>query len=389
MRQILGLRLALAASGIIAVSSFAIAADYPSVMVAGTLIAGSSLLIAVLQQNLGVVLVAGLRLGWVTALSVLGQVGIAAGFLVLSIADADLLAFYAVPAIALVPVLGVTIALVRGATPGPPTWRIRGWRGTVHEILPYSVAVVFYVLYFRFAVVSVSLLSSEEETGYYAASFRVIEALALIPAVLASSAFPLLARAARDDRERLHHAIGRLAHGMLILGAWLTVALFVGAPLAIKVVAGPAFEPAVEPLRIQAFALVGTSLLAVCGYGLLSLRRHSAILIANAVSLTLAGALSLALVPPYGAMGAAVSLTVAELGLAAGYAVALKRSDPDLPRRLKLAPRILVAAGIALAVTVRLGLEDVAGVVASSAIYVAALVAIRALPSGLGRLLLG
>lgn len=385
MRHILGLRLAFAAVGILAATLFAVAAGYPPVMVVGAVIAGSALLIAVVQQNLGVLLTATLRLGWVTALSILGQLGIAVGFVALSLVHADLTAFFAVPAVALAPVLVLTFVLVRGTIPGMPIWGLHVWRGMLREILPYSVAVVFYVLYFRFAVISVSLLSSEQQTGYYAASFRIIEALALIPALLASSAFPLLARAARDDRERLGDAITRLLHGMLILGAWLTVGLFLGAPLAIDIVAGPEFEPAVEPLRIQSIALLGTSILAVCGYGLLAIRRHRAILLANALSLALAGVLSVILVPRDGAIGAAISLTAAELGLAVGCGIALTRSDPTLLVRLGTATRILIAAAIALAVPLVLGFGSIVAVLVATSIYLAALLFLRALPPGLSQ----
>ena len=212
------------------------------------------------------------------------------------------------------------------------------WRRTVRDILPYSVAALFYFLYFRFAVISVSLLSSGEETGYYAASFRIIDALTLAPAFLVSSAFPLLARAGRDDLERLHYAIGRLTQGILILGLWIALVIGLGASLAIDVVAGPKFGGAVDPLRIQAVALVGTSLVAVWGYGLLSLRRHRTIMLANIVPVVLAGVLSIVLIPRFGAVGAAVALTAAELGLAAAYGLALGRSDSLLLRRFGAVP---------------------------------------------------
>ncbi len=383
MRNILGLRLALAVAGILAATAFAAIAGYPAVMVAGTLLASSALLVGVVQQNLAVSLSATLRLGWVTSLTLLGHLGVAIGFIVLSLVGAGPLAFYAVPGLALFPGLVVTLVLVRGTVPVRPAWMLGVWRRTVRDILPYSVAALFYILYFRFAVIAVSLLSSEEETGYYAASFRIIDVLTLVPALMAASAFPLLARAARDDRPRLHYAIGRLTQGTLILGLWIALVLGLGASFAIRVVAGPDFEPAVDPLRIQAVALVATSLLAVWGYGLLSLRRHRAIMLANVVPLVFAGVLSIALVPQFGAVGAAVALTVAEIGLAASYGLALRRSDPELLRRLGAVPRILIAAGLALAVPVVLGLGDVLSVVVATAIYAVALVVLRAIPSEL------
>ena len=389
MRHILGLRLSLTIVGVIAATLFAVLADYPRVMVVGTLISGTALFLVAVHQTLTVPLSTGLRLGWVTALTLFAQLGIAIGFVGLSIVGAGLTTFYAVQVLALIPVVVLAFLLVRGTISIRPAWKPQAWRRRMRDILPYSVAVVLYILYFRFALIAVSLLSSEEETGYYAASFRILDVLTLVPALLAASAFPLLARAAHDDRERLYHAIGRLSQGMLILGAWIGVAIGLAAPLAIEIVAGPEFEPAVEPLRIQAVALLGASLLAVWGYGLLSLARHRAIMLANAVSVALAATLSIALVPRYGAVGAAITLTVAELGLAAGYGAALARSYPGLLRRLGAAPRILAAAGLALAVPLLLGLEGVLAVLVGTALYTLALLAFRAIPVGLRSALLG
>jgi O-antigen/teichoic acid export membrane protein len=389
MRNMLGLRLALAVAGLLAATAFTAVAGYPAVMVLGTLVASSAVLVGVVQQNLAVPLSASLRLGWVTVLALLGHVGVAIGFIILSLVGAGLIAFYTVPTLALIPALVVTFMLVRRTVPVLPAWKLGVWRRTLRDILPYSVAALFYILYFRFAVISVSLLSSEEETGYYAASFRIIDVLTLAPALLVSSAFPLLARAGRDDLGRLHYAIGRLTQGILILGLWIALVVGLGASIAIDVVAGSDFEPAVDPLRIQAVALVGTSLVAVWGYGLLSLRRHRAIMFANVVPVAVAGGLSIALVPRFGAVGAAVALTAAELSLAAAYGLALGRSDAALLRRFGSVPRIVLAAGLALAVPVALGLGDVTSVLVATAIYAIALVVLRAVPSELKEALLG
>ena len=209
----------------------------------------------------------------------------------------------------------------------------------MRDVAPYAVAVVFYVLYFRFAVIAVSLLSTEEETGYYGAAFRVIDVLAALLPLLASSAFPLLARAARDDRQRLRYALGRLSQGMFILGAWLAVGSGLGASLAIDVVAGPEFEPAAEPLRIQAFALLGTSLLAVWGYGLLSLTAAPGDHGRQPRLVRRCRSSQPRPRPRYGAIGAAVALTVAELSLAVGLRSCADARRAGAARNLWVLPR--------------------------------------------------
>ena len=53
-------------------------------------------------------------------------------------------------------------------------------------------------------------VSTDAETGQFGAAFRVFIVLAAVPGLLVTTAFPLLARAARDDRERLRYALQRL-----------------------------------------------------------------------------------------------------------------------------------------------------------------------------------
>ena len=48
-----------------------------------------------------------------------------------------------------------------------------------------------------------SYVSTDEETGYFSAAFRIVEVVGVIPWLLVSAGFPILARAARDDDERL------------------------------------------------------------------------------------------------------------------------------------------------------------------------------------------
>jgi O-antigen/teichoic acid export membrane protein len=110
---------------------------------------------------------------------------------------------------------------------------------------------------------------------------------------------------------------------------------------------------------------------------------------ANGLSVALAITLSIALVPRLGAVGAAITLTTAELGLAVGYGVALKRSDPEFLRRLGPVARILLAAGLAVALPLILGLRDILAVIVASGVYAVALIALRAVPSELKDAVLG
>lgn len=380
MRNVLGMRIVYTTAAIGAAVLFAVAAGYTHAMVVGTALAGFGLLLFILQQTLTTPLQVHLRLGWVTLLHFLAQAGVAAGILALSLAGAGLVPLLAVQIPAMLPVIALTIWVVRRDTPLLPAFDWSEWRRVMGDVIAYSAAVVFTVLYFRIVAILIWLLSTGEETGYYAVAFRVLDALTLIPPLLASTAFPVLARAGRDDLARLDYALGRLTEAMLLIGVGIAVVLVVGAEVAIDIVAGPDFDPAIEVLRLLAPAIVGTFLLATWGYALLSIRRHRAILVSNALALAMAVAASAVLIPAHGARGAAIALTLAELTLAIAYGIALTRARSRSPAGTSILPRVALAAGIAVAAAVLLPLAPAPATIVAVVLYGALLIALRAIP---------
>ena len=353
----------------------------------GTAVAGAGLLLYVVFSLLSVTLQADLRFGWITTAEVLRQAIAAALIVALVVANATgLIPFLATQIPASLAALVIAIALTYGRVPLRPTVHVSAWWALVRETLPYAIAVAISAVYFRIVVVLMSLVSTEVETGYFSASYRVIEVLVGVPALLVGATFPVLSRAARDDADRLLYVGQRTFDLMIMIGLWLTLCVALGAGFMIAVIGGAAFENSVDVLRIQAFAIVCTFVTATCGFMLLSLRRHRAIMLASVVPLTFGVALTLALAPSGGATGAAIGTVAAEAGFAAAvlWAVVTKRSS----KRVPLSLRVLIPAGAAaaLAASVRLLLPDAPEVVIvalASVVYFAALAAMGQIPSEL------
>ena len=187
----------------------------------------------------------------------------------------------------------------------------------IRETLPYAAAIA----------VNTHLLPRDdrgdvadrrgEQTGYFATSFRVTEVLVGIPALAVGAGFPILSRAAREDSERFKATSGPLELA-LIAGAGMVLVVVLSAPFVIRVLAGPGGAPAAPVLQIQGLALVATFVVAATGFALLSLRRHTELLIANGGALLRTWSLTLALVPLDQARGAAVAAGIAETCLALG-----------------------------------------------------------------------
>lgn len=381
LRNLLGIRIVIALTGLVIAVLFGLLVGYPSVMVIGTVIAGAGMVVLVVQDGCSIPLQVRLRFGLVAGFQLAIQVGVAIEAVLLALAGAGLLPFFALQLPVVIPVLVVTLVVGGRDSRLAPMIDTREWRRMVGRILPYSAAVVLSVLYFQIAQIMVSVLSSSAQTGYFGVSFRVLGAFTTVPPLLVSTSLPLLARSARDDAERFSYAGRRLAETMLLAGCGVALGLFLGAGFAIRVVAGSGFGSSVDVLRILAIALLGTFVIGARGYALLSLDRLHAMLVSNAIALTVVVAVGVPLISAYGAKGAAIAMVAAELTLALCYEWSLSRTRPAL----RLGPGFVLRAGAATllagGVAVALDVSPLASALIGSAVYIAALLAFGIIPA--------
>jgi O-antigen/teichoic acid export membrane protein len=380
MRNLLGIRFVLTALGVTVAVAFSAAGGYGTALMLGTLVAGLGMVLTVVQGTFAVPLSAQLRLGWVTAMDFVRQVLTVAAIVGLVLTGATLLAFLSVPVPVALVVLAATMMLVRGTMPLKPAFQRTEWVRLLRGVLPYAGAVALGVIYLRITVVLTSLLASHIQTGYYATSYRVLEVLIAIPGLTVGTALPVLARAARDDQERLRYVLQRLFEITLIVGAWLALALALGADFAVAVLAGGKANPSATVLQIQALALVTQFVMSGWQYGLLSLHRHRPLLGISAGALLISASLTLVLVPRFQAQGAAIAFTAAEIAGAIGSLAVLVRFRPDLRPSLRIPGRVLLAVTGASGAILIPGTTSLSRTVIASAIYFAILVLLRAIP---------
>ena len=159
MRSAIGIRLVLTTIGVALAVAFAVAAGYSSTLVLGTALAGIGLVFQLLQSTLSITLQAQLRFGWVSAAELLRQVvnvG-AAGALVLAGAGVLPLLAVAIPASAVS--LAFTIPLVLPYTSLRPSFHVARWWGLLRESVPWAVIAAVNIVYFRLAIVLMSVIS--------------------------------------------------------------------------------------------------------------------------------------------------------------------------------------------------------------------------------------
>ena len=115
----------------------------------------------------------------------------------------------------------------------------------LRSAFPLAAALALGQVYFRLVIVLMSLISTPQQTGYFGASLRAMEAPVNIPILVAGVALPLLAAAARDDRARLRYAIEGLNKGALIAGVLVVLVTIRAAEPMMTIIGGS--RPSVQP----------------------------------------------------------------------------------------------------------------------------------------------
>jgi len=381
-----GLRLALGALGAAGAILFGLVAGYPHVIVLGLVLGAAGYLLAGVQGAYSVALQSTLRLPTLAGIDLLRSLSTTVLLVALVFAGSGLTGFYTVTVVVQGVALLATARVVRRDTPLAPAFERVRWRALLHETALYAVASALGAVYFQIAMVTMSLLDPGRQTGYYAVSFRIIELFNMVPWLLASSVLPVLAIAAARDRARLRYVSERVFEGSVIAGGLFAIAIIFGARFGIAVVAGVKGYPSIGVLRIMGIGMTATFLVSSWGFVLLSLRLLRALVIANAGILAAAVTLSLILIPTLHARGAAITTAVLELALAGAYVMLLWHQGIRPPSRFltRFLMALVPALGVgALILTARSLVASVGAVVVASAIYLAILLLLDAVPQEL------
>lgn len=341
----LTLRLALSLGVIALAGLLSLAMPYTEQVRVAILIAGVPLLLGLANTAIVAVFQARLRMDRAAISDVAGR---AAGFVALVAVAALDLGFYAVVATAGV---GAFVTLVVTWRLSRPLVRIRPaasrpvWRSLLRAALPVGAALAVTEVYFRADTLIVSLFEDYEEVGWYALSYRIVELLGMLPAIVMTSVFPLLSRYLRENRDLARRTLDATADLFVALGVPLAAGGLVVAPQLVRLIGGDDFEGAADTLRILLFAGALAFVSGLFGMALIAGDRQRSALRLALAALALNVPLNFALVPSLGIDAAASVAVASELLLVVGGGLLVRR-ELELAPRLRLLWRAVAAAAV-------------------------------------------
>lgn len=381
MRDLLGLRVSLTLIGVVLAFAFALAAGYDDTLLLGTLAASLATVALVFQHTLSIPLSASLRLGTLSALELARQALTVGAIVALVLAGAGILPLLTVTLVANLLLVPLTAVFVRGQISLRPELHPRRWLALLSLTVSFSLATAVGTIYVYTAQILTSLVASPHQSGLFAAPFRVFVVTVGVPGLLVGGALPMLARAARDDRERLGYALQRIFDVSLVLGVAAVLSTLAGAKFIIAVVAGPTFAASAPVLQIMGVAMLASFLTAGWGFALISLKRYRGLLFANAAALLVSCVLTLTLASADGARGAAVATLCGELTLSVGSLLVLLRGHPEYRPALGAVAKVALAALPGLAIVILLSLTSFASMALALVFYGVLILLTKAVPA--------
>jgi O-antigen/teichoic acid export membrane protein len=309
------------------------------------LIAGVPFVLGLANSALVAVLQARLRMGRAAIADVSGR---AASFAALVVVVALDLGFYAVvgtAAVGAAVTLAITWTLVhREASPRPRAERTV-WRSLLVTALPVGATLAVSEIYFRLDTLIVSAFRSYDEVGLYSLSYRIVELIGILPAIVMTSVFPLLSRYLHESRERAERVVDATADVFVAVGVPLAAGGLVVAPELVTAIGGDEFADAADPLRLLLFAVALAFVSGLFGHALIAGERQRSALRLGIAALVFNLALNLALVPSLGIEAAAAVALGSELLLVVGGYVYVRRELGITPRFVLLW-RVVVSAAV-------------------------------------------
>lgn len=315
LADLIGLRLITMAIGTVIGLLVVYIAGYGQQVAIGVAVAMIGVAFNAIQNALAIPLIADLRQGVVGLLELL-SVGVQAVIqAVLALVGAGVVPLAAAMIPAGMAALFAVLLVLKGQAPWP-RFHVRELLGLLKEAAPFAAAGAVSVVYLRATVLIGPAYLSDEEFGSFAVAFRVIEPLAMLPAVLTSALFPILTHAALHDRARLARGYDMLWRSTASIGALAAAGLIGAAPLISLLFTGTSNDIAIDSLVLLAGAL-GALFIGGAGMWMLLAERHYvAVLLINLVALTTNVALTLVAGAWRGPHWFAIGILVAEIMIA-------------------------------------------------------------------------
>ncbi len=243
--------------------------------------------------------------------------------------------------------------------------------------LPLALGFTITTIYAQLDIVLLQVFKNFQMVGWYSAANKYVDAVAWIPQSAMGAVFPALAMLSRGDDKRLAFAYEKSYKMLALIALPLAVGIGIMAAAIVHLTRG--FDQSIPALQLLAPSIALLFVNNAFIYALTAMNRQADFTRLALMTLVVNVILNVALIPPFGYLGAAVASTLTELALFAGGWWLLRRHLVALPVIRSIGPILLSVALMGGAVYLARALPLILVVAVAVIVYAAGLLVFRAL----------
>lgn len=245
-------------------------------------------------------------------------------------------------------VIGVFVYTRQRVIPILPLFKLGPWRRVLASAVPMAISGTMNTIMFNTDTVMLGLMQNSQEVGLYTAAFKVLS-VGLVPSgILFAAFFPQLS-AAWGNKDRARERAASFARALLFVGPPISIAAAMFADDIVLILYGEKFIESVPILVILMGALFTMYLRMMFGPLLIAWNMERFHMKAMMVTASLNLVLNFALIPKYGAEGAAIASLASQIVITIIFAFIVHAKVGILHG--KPLARSMISVGAALTVT--------------------------------------
>lgn len=195
------------------------------------------------------------------------------------------------------------------------------WKSTLLKALPYGIALILNMVYFRIGSIMLLLMKGSAEVGLYGVPMKILDILSIIPVYFMNSVLPLLTRQLESGSERAKVTIQYAFEFLLAIGLPIMVGAYVLAYPLIFAVSSPEFLSRLDEgfygsdiaLQILTVALVFSFASTAFTFTLIALGHQGKLLYISVMGAAFNILFNLYAIPAWGFRGAAFTSVLNEV----------------------------------------------------------------------------
>ena len=187
------------------------------------------------------------------------------------------------------------------------------WRSVLENSTPICLVIFFSYIYFRLDVAFLFFLHGKAEAGFYAASFKVIESLALLIAGIRASLFPVISRNNFHDPRQLSRISRESYRVLLLICVPISIGIIFISEYLVEFLYGPDYGPTSSIIKIMGASFFLIALNEFSIFLLLAVRKTQIAIQITLLAAILNFTLNWVLIPGWGTFGAAISFVVTQV----------------------------------------------------------------------------